>query len=285
MLRGVVILSFACFSFACMAGFGTIEKLRITHPEFFEVGKVSVVTNNGVSYYVCNGQATRYFRDIPVSHDSRLRQVSRLGAHKNLSKFLVKDAHNSVIELSGLIQIGKEVYQDRVFYLFAVPGANVKVVSTTDNKAKGSPIATNAIPSLVASERIAAGEKLSQTTKVKESCGLDDSWMELLDAVERNPNDARSYALLAETYFKMSDYDEAEIAARRAAELLIPYMNSTASNDDIKALLFSANILFECADYYRARDAYLAVKKLNRSKYQSQSLKGLSKIRLKIGMD
>lgn len=285
MLRGVVILSFACFSFACMAGFGTIEKFRITHPEFFDVGKVSVVTNNGVSYYVCNGQATRYFRDIPVGHDSRLRQVSRLGAHKNLSKFLVKDARNSVIELSGLIQIGKEVYQDRVFYLFAVPVANVKVVSTTDNKAKGSPIATNAIPSLVASGRIAAGEKLSQNTKVKETRVLDDSWMDLLDAVERNPNDARSYALLADVYFKMADYDEAEIAARRAAELLIPYMNSAASNDDIKALLLSADILFECADYYRARDAYLAVKKLNQSEYNSKLLKGLSKIRLKIGMD
>lgn len=285
MLRGVVILSFACFSFACMAGFGTIEKLRITHPEFFDVGKVSVVTNNGVSYYVCNGQATRYFRDIPVGHDSRLRQVSRLGAHKNLSKFLVKDARNSVIELSGLIQIGKEVYQDRVFYLFAVPVANVKVVSTTDNKAKGSPIATNAIPSLVTSERIVAGEKFSQNTKVKETRGLEDRWMALLDAVERNPNDARSYALLADVYFKMADYDEAEIAARRTAELLIPHMNSAASNDDIKALLLSADILFECADYYRARDAYLAVKKLNQSEYNSKLLKGLSKIRLKIGMD
>ena len=261
------------------SGFGTVEELRAAHPEFFDYGRVSVVTNGGIPYYVCNGQAIRHFKDIPINRDTKIRTSARLRAQDNLSEFLSKDKSSREIEVSGFRQIAREIFGDRVFYVFAVPVKNVKFAAVLRNEDTSEPSKTNTV---------AAANRKNPPSAEKPTEGgavADADWMALMDAVERNPVDAHSHAHLAECLLKANSLDEAEKSACRAVELLLPLMTFSAKDCDIRDLLLAASVLLECADYQNARKAYNAVKKLNRQEFSREVLASLSKIRLDIGFE
>ncbi len=274
MIRGVLVLSSLLAFVASAVDFGNSVEIKAAHPEFFAPAHVSVVTNGGEVYYVYSGRARRMPNKAIPPVFPQLQSIAQLRAEDNLSKYLLKNRPKRIVTLRGSRQIAKEVGDDWVTYVFAVPIANVTIQS---------------LPAPVVSVHSNHVERSNPPGKsqISERAGVDENSSEnllsLLDQVEQNPNDGILKAKLAQAYFDRSMYDEAVEEARSAQAMLLSGIRTNVPA--AKALLMSSSVLMKCGEYRKARDGYRAVQRLNQAEYRSEVLQALSQIQLEIGME
>ena len=282
MIRDVAVLALLfAIGVVRAADFGSPSEVRTAHPEFFTPAHISVVTNDGVAYYVYNGCVRRLFKNMPTTALPQLRDMAQLRAENNLSRFLLKGVPRRTLTLRGSRQIAKEIDGDWATYVFAVPVTGVEVtelpprVSTTVTE-----LQTNKVIGLQATNKIA-----DCTAKVKPEGGGEDLLLALLDHLDRYPHDNSDRARLAKIMFAKQLYDESVEQCMMVQDALIPIMRSDASKEDIESLLSVSEVLKNCGEYRRARDGYRAVQKVERSEYREIVLQALSQIQLKLGVE
>ncbi len=273
MIRRVAVLALLFAAGAvCAADFGSSSEVRAAHPEFFKPAHVSVVTKDGVSFYVYNGRARRLFKNMPAKALPQLRDAAQLRAENNLSRFLLKGVANRTMTLRGSRQIAKEIDGDWATYVFAVPVTGVKITDAPPTVS----------PNVVAPQ---TNKTAACTAKVKPKCDGEDPLLALLDHLDSNPHDNSARVRVAKILFAQQLYDESVEQCLKVQDALIPVMRTDTSNEDIESLLSVSGVLKDCGEYRRARDGYRAVQKLERSEYRGIVLQALSQIQLKLGVE
>ena len=251
---------------------GPFAETVTSHPEFFAPAHVSVVTNGSVAYYVYNGRARHFFKNMPARSQPQTRTKAQLRAENNLSRFLLMNAPNRTMTLRGSLQIAKSAEGDWTTYVFAVPVTNVTITLPPP------PIPP---PSSAANTKNIPKPAISPPQPEDRIVQL----LTLVDQVEQNPQDGCLQAALAKAYLDCKLRDEAQESARKALNLLLTAVSANMPEDKANSLLTASAVLKDCGDYRNARKGYQAVDRLNRAQYRTTVLKAISEINLAIGIN
>lgn len=252
---------------------GPFAETVTSHPEFFAPAHVSVVTNGSVAYYVYNGRARHFFKNMPARSQPQTRAKAQLRAENNLSRFLLKNAPNRTMTLRGSLQIAKSVEGDWTTYVFAVPVTNVTITLQPTRVSPLEPV-TNVHKAV----RTPVSPPLQREDRIVQL-------LTLVDQVEQNPQDGCLQAALAKAYLDCKLRDEAQESARKALNLLLTAVSANMPEDKANSLLTASAVLKDCGDYRNARKGYQAVERLNRAQYRTTVLKAISEINLAIGIN
>ena len=252
---------------------GPFAETVTSHPEFFAPAHVSVVTNGSVAYYVYNGRARHFFKNMPARSQPQTRAKAQLRAENNLSRFLLKNAPNRTMTLRGSLQIAKSAEGDWTTYVFAVPVTNVTITLPPTRVSPLEPV-TNVHKAV----RTPVSPPLQPEDRIVQL-------LTLVDQVEQNPQDGCLQAALAKAYLDCKLRDEAQESARKALNLLLTAVSANMPEDKANSLLTASAVLKDCGDYRNARKGYQAVERLNRAQYRTTVLKAISEINLAIGIN
>ena len=252
---------------------GPFAETVTSHPEFFAPAHVSVVTNGSVAYYVYNGRARHFFKNMPARSQPQTRAKAQLRAENNLSRFLLKNAPNRTMTLRGSLQIAKSAEGDWTTYVFAVPVTNVTITLPPPRVSPLEPV-TNVHKAV----RTPVSPPLQPEDRIVQL-------LTLVDQVEQNPQDGCLQAALAKAYLDCKLRDEAQESARKALNLLLTAVSANMPEDKANSLLTASAVLKDCGDYRNARKGYQAVERLNRAQYRTTVWKAISEINLAIGIN
>jgi len=274
---GCVVLALGLVLSWPAAGYFSETELQTTHPELLIPGRVGVVTNVDTAYYVYSGGVRKnHLMDAP-----RLKTVATLRAENALARH-VRGTRPTDVVIRSALQVAKIVRGTGVTYVFAVP---VDGVSEVERKLQ-FPVAD------MMSDKFTRANEAIQTNKVDKSVlssGTGEvksdgkSLLELVDAVERDPESVDCRIALVDAYLKDSCYDE---ATRECGWIVDRLSGSKAvEGHEVDVLVRAAEALYSMGEYRLARKAFSHVRFLQNTKYHQRALQVLSEIQLKVGLE
>jgi len=242
--------------------------LKSMHPECFVPGRVSVLTNGNTVFWVYCGVCRRH----PMLDAPRLRTVARLKAEAALEK-VVRRGRSGSFEISGELQVGKEVRGQEILYVFAAPTGGVAIVEApVPQEVPPETVPTDAAPT----NAVPPAAAVAQPAK---------TLLELVDAAEREPANVALQLDLAEGYRSACVCDQAEAICLHEQRRMLA--DASLGEDRLKRglLMRSSMLLLSLGALRPARDGFRKIRDLQDPEHLSQALKALAEIQISLGIN